>query len=331
MGDLDTYQIAFGPLVRILPLQACIGESARSRVPSWGRCWERSTPGSRPRDIGDWPCHRGTAHRGAARNSCVEPAYDQTEIATLSVPDRGLRCRSQSRRLWTSRVATSLPLYVPAEIRGRRSTLSVRSDERGCRPKSGTRSGRPTPDADVWLAAAWRSEHLQDCRPAGVYTGLDTLSERNGNGSNLEIGWTRKADPAVLSMDWAYKSEGGGGRHLIEGIYNARRTCQRFGLSHPGSLPADYVFFFGYSGVVIAAALERIAVDWDCLFLWGFHDGGLCYLARSSPGGITRIAVGPNEAWPVAAGGGPTARVARPSVPSIIGYGRVVPAFALAS
>ena len=154
----------------------------------------------------------------------------------------------------------------------------------------------PKADADIWLAAAWLAEPLKENRPTGVYFGLDTLNEQDGNGSNLEGGWTRKADPTVLAMDWAYALEGRCDRHLVDGIYKAHRAYRRFGLSYPSSLPADYVFFFGYSGVVLAAALERLGIDWPCLFIWGFHDGGLCYLARSAAGGVTRLAAEPDGA-----------------------------------
>jgi hypothetical protein len=74
-------------------------------------------------------------------------------------------------------------------------------------------------------------------------------------------------------------------------MYKTHRAYQKYGLEYPSSLLADYLFFFGYSGLILAAGLDRIPIDWDCLFIWGFHDGDLGYLARSSPSGITRLAV----------------------------------------
>lgn len=132
-------------------------------------------------------------------------------------------------------------------------------------------------------------KHLRD-RPSGVYLGLDTLNENRGEGKNVEIGMTRDANPGELEMDWAYRLSQRGESHLIEGMYKAHRAYQKFGLEYQGRLLDDYLFFFGYGGLVLAAALERIAINWDCLFIWGFHDGDLGYLARSSPKGITRLA-----------------------------------------
>jgi len=148
----------------------------------------------------------------------------------------------------------------------------------------------PDVEADVLLAGAWLKESIFEFRPSGVYLGLDTLNEHQGNGKNIEIGMTIAADPTTLNMDWAYHLEQRGESYLIEGMYEVHKAYQKLGLDyHTGNL-GDYLFFFGYSGIVLAAALERIAVNWDCLFIWGFHDGDLVYLARSSPKGITRLA-----------------------------------------
>jgi hypothetical protein len=148
----------------------------------------------------------------------------------------------------------------------------------------------PEVEGDVWNAGAWLRKSISEFGPSGVYLGLDTLNENRGDGKNVEIGMTRDADPDKLKMDWAYHLPRRGDSHLIEGMYKAHRSYQKFGLEYPSNLLADYLFFFGYSGLVLAAALERIAVDWDCLFIWGFHDGDLAYLARSSSTGIKRIA-----------------------------------------
>jgi hypothetical protein len=150
--------------------------------------------------------------------------------------------------------------------------------------------GTPEVEADVWLAGAWLKECIFEFRPSGVYLGLDTLNERRGNGKNIEIGMTVAANPAKLDMDWAYSLERRGEEQLIEGMYKAHRAYQKFGLEYPSSLLAEYLFFFGYSGLVLASAIEQIAVNWDCLFIWGFHDGDLAYLAKTSPQGVTRLA-----------------------------------------
>lgn len=150
----------------------------------------------------------------------------------------------------------------------------------------------PTPDveSDVWLAGAWLTESIGTYAPNGVYLGLDTLNEHQGEGSNLEIGMTRHADPNVLSLNWAYSLERYGERHLIEGVYKAHQACRKLGMEGRVRQLADYLFFFGYGGAVLAAAIERAGAGPDCLYIWGFHDGDLGFLARSSPSGVTRLA-----------------------------------------
>jgi hypothetical protein len=148
----------------------------------------------------------------------------------------------------------------------------------------------PDVEADVWNAAAWLKETVFEFRPSGVYLGLDTLNERQGAGKNVEIGMTREANPEELEMKWAYRLPEYGEDHLMEGMYKVHREYEKLGFESSSSLLADFLFFFGYSGIVLAAAIERIAVDWDCLFIWGFHDGDLGYLVRSSSNGIARLA-----------------------------------------
>jgi len=133
-------------------------------------------------------------------------------------------------------------------------------------------------------------ESIFEFRPTGVYLGLDTLNENRGEGKNVEIGMTRDANPEELIMDWAYRLPERGENHLIEGMYKAHRAYQKSGLEYPSSILANYLLFFGYGGLVLASAIQRIPVNWDCLFIWGFHDGDLGYLARSSPSGVERIA-----------------------------------------
>jgi hypothetical protein len=148
----------------------------------------------------------------------------------------------------------------------------------------------PDVESDVWLAGAWLKESIFSFRPTGVYLGLDTLNELRGDGENVEIGMSRSAIPNATDIQWAYSLEERGEKHLIDGMYKAHRAYLKFGVEGPAKLLADFLFFFGSSGVVFASAIERIGVNWDCLFIWGFHDGGLYSLARSSPTGITRMA-----------------------------------------
>jgi hypothetical protein len=150
----------------------------------------------------------------------------------------------------------------------------------------------PTPEveADVLLAGVWLKENFFEYQPSGVYLGLNTLNENGGRGKNIEIGMKRAVNPLKLEMEWVYRLPQRGQDHLIKGMYGIHVAYQKFGLKYPASLLADYLFFFGYSGLVLASAIERIKIDWDCLFIWGFHDGDLAYLARSSPKGVTRMA-----------------------------------------
>ena len=191
---------------------------------------------------------------------------------------------------WTSRSTTSLTVVRDGGD-PRKSFDALRDIGRRVMPSAVWDKVRaPDVDSDVWLATAWISESVGDYAPTGVYFGLDTLNEHQGEGSNVEIGMTRAADPGVLELDWAYSLERYGERHLIDGAYKANRACRKAGLEGTGRELAEYLFFFGYSGVVLAAAVERIGVDSDCLYIWGFHDGDLGFLARASPSGVTRLA-----------------------------------------
>jgi hypothetical protein len=148
-----------------------------------------------------------------------------------------------------------------------------------------------TPDvrADVDAAASWLYGTITPFRPTGVYLGLDTLNERDGQGKNVEIGMTIKADPVPLNMDWAYRCEKYGDDHLIRGMYETHQTYKAFGLEYEVGLLADYLFFLGYSGIVLTAAIEKLRVEGPTMFVWGFHDGDIGFLARSSPDGVERL------------------------------------------
>jgi hypothetical protein len=148
-----------------------------------------------------------------------------------------------------------------------------------------------TPDieSDIEDAGRWLRETITLYRPTGVYLGLDTLNEDDGAGKNVEIGMTTEADPATLAMEWAWSCEQYGDDHLIRGLYEVHKTYQDAGLEYPASLLADYLFFFGYGGIVLASALERVPVRWNSLFVWGFHDGDIGFLARGSPRGVERL------------------------------------------
>lgn len=150
----------------------------------------------------------------------------------------------------------------------------------------------PTPDveADVERARIWLRRNISKDRPTGVYLGLDTLNGRGLRGHNVEIGMSRSANPRILNMAWTFRCDRYGNRHLIRGLRQVHRTYERRRLGFDTSNLADYVFFLGYSGIVLTAAIERLAVSWEALFVWGFHDGDIGYLARTSEHGIERLA-----------------------------------------
>ncbi len=157
--------------------------------------------------------------------------------------------------------------------------------------------GVNTPDcaADVEAAAEWLNRNLaKDC-PPGVYLGLDTCNERDGSGKNIEIGMTDQVDPKRDDLEWIFDGLDYGDNHLIRGLYEIHKGYESFGLDESKSLLPDYIFFMGYSGVVLAAAIEKLNWRWKALYVWGFHSGDLALLARTSHKGIERLAVYPTE------------------------------------
>ncbi len=82
----------------------------------------------------------------------------------------------------------------------------------------------------------------------------------------MELGLSNEVDPESLEMNWIYGDVEPAGEHLIRGIYEIHRTYQD--AEYEVSKLADYLFFFGYSGIVLAAALEQLPIDWNSLFVW---------------------------------------------------------------
>jgi hypothetical protein len=123
----------------------------------------------------------------------------------------------------------------------------------------------PDVEADIWNAAAWIKGPFDDGRPTGVYFGLNTLNERDGEGFNVSMGLSQGIDPAVLDMS-SWRFGGRGESYLIDGMYNVHNAWRRFDIGYPDSLIFHYLFFLGYGGVILAAALERLVIQSDCLF-----------------------------------------------------------------
>ena len=148
----------------------------------------------------------------------------------------------------------------------------------------------PNTEADIAAAADWLRKNIADHRPTGVYLGLDTLNQAGQWGKNVEIGLSDSADPSLHDMEWIFDGLDYGDNHLIRGLYEVHQAYDALGLDYPQILFPDYVLFLGYSGIVLAGAVERMRPDWDSLFVWGFHDGDMGYLARTSPRGVGRLA-----------------------------------------
>ncbi len=151
----------------------------------------------------------------------------------------------------------------------------------------------PDTESDVASATTWLQKSFSKYPPTGVYLGMDTANEREGLGKNIEIGLTDVAGPLPLDMEWIYDGFDYGEDHLIRGLYEIHKSYAAIGLDESDSLLPDYVFYLGYSGVVLAAAAERIPVRWDSLFVWGLHDGDMVFLARGSSKGVERLAKQP--------------------------------------
>jgi hypothetical protein len=147
----------------------------------------------------------------------------------------------------------------------------------------------PDVEADVWLAGAWIDECIRDFRPNFICIGTGTLNGAGANGFNAGIGMSQTAaDPPPLTDGWT-RMERCGSNHLIDGLRKVHAAYQKFS-GGSGNLLFDYLYFLGYSGVVFATAIERINVDWDCLFRWGIGEDRPYDLLRASTAGVTRIA-----------------------------------------
>ncbi len=139
-------------------------------------------------------------------------------------------------------------------------------------------------ERDVGESRDWLKRELaRRASTTGVYLGLDTLNMDDGAGHNVEIGGSAKADPEALDTEWAFENSWFGERHLIRGllemhgVYSSIRDLFSF---------ADYALFLGYSGIVLAAAAERLdrklrSGGMGRLYIWGFHDGDLFPLCSS--------------------------------------------------
>jgi hypothetical protein len=148
----------------------------------------------------------------------------------------------------------------------------------------------PDVEADVWLTGAWLDNSIREFRPTFVCIWSDTLNQGGANGSNVGVGMNRAASDPPAVAKGRTRMDRHGPPHLIDGLYKVYAAYRQLDLGYPGSLLFDYLFFLGYSGVVLASAVERIGVDWDCLFRWGIGEDRPYELVRTSTDGLTRLA-----------------------------------------
>jgi hypothetical protein len=151
----------------------------------------------------------------------------------------------------------------------------------------------PTPDIDRDVAAAtdWLASELNDklSKAPGIYLGLDTLNMGEGDGTNVEIGGSSQCDPLKEEMDWVFaRNLRYGHQHLIRGLYELHSVYSLPDWEHVFDL-FDFVFFLGYSGIVLAEAFDRLSTQRTLLAVWGFHDGDLHLLGRKHAGEFQRI------------------------------------------
>lgn len=144
-------------------------------------------------------------------------------------------------------------------------------------------------EGDAASACAWLERSLVDVDgPIGLYLGLDTLNMQGGSGYNLELGWSRDADPASEELDWLYERLQHGSRFLIGGLVGLREEYGQPRWKAEFS-SADYQLFLGYSGIVLAQALRRLERADPTLAAWGFHDGDLFALCRGTGSRVEMI------------------------------------------
>jgi hypothetical protein len=148
---------------------------------------------------------------------------------------------------------------------------------------------------DVAAAVQWLREQLRGRDAAtGIYLGLDTLNMNGGRGANVEIGGSGEADPSKTDLEWMYRCSWYGDGHLIRGLLELHHVYAKdeedlFSF-------ADYVLFLGYSGLVLASAVEGLDLPARAgtkgrLFAWGFHDGDIFPLLRTTLRKTERLAL----------------------------------------
>ncbi|MEJ7137805.1 hypothetical protein [Amphibiibacter pelophylacis] len=138
-------------------------------------------------------------------------------------------------------------------------------------------------DANILRMHQWLELQLADiAAPTGVYLGLDTLNMDQGQGKNIDIGWTT-CDTRLNQSDWIYGQLTHGESVFLDGLYQLH---QIYSLAQWQSVYpiADYMLFLGYSGLIVLEAIAQAQSPYSRLYTWGFHDGDMFLLARSHSG-----------------------------------------------
>lgn len=141
-------------------------------------------------------------------------------------------------------------------------------------------------DKDISEAKNWLLSELSNYPGTkGLYFGLDTLNMDEGRGHNVEIGFSKSCNPAVLNDEWTYECDKYGESHLIKGLFDMWKVFynkEKWSAKEVNFV--EYVVFLGYSGIVLKQALTQIDSLGDYLSMWGFHDGDMGYLIQSVGG-----------------------------------------------
>ncbi|MEM8737805.1 MAG: hypothetical protein AAGG38_04915 [Planctomycetota bacterium] len=156
--------------------------------------------------------------------------------------------------------------------------------------------------ADVVDAERWLRSEIADPRVTGVYLGFDTLNEEDGDGHNVEVGFTSDADPKSTDLGWIRKLSYGR-KHLIRGIYELHSEYKVDFDELEGddveleqledlTIELDLLFYEMYGAIILMAAIQSVAPQESALFVWGMHDGDVRPLCRRSPMGFERIVAG---------------------------------------
>jgi len=145
-------------------------------------------------------------------------------------------------------------------------------------------------ERDIKLATEWMVSSISEFpNSTGIYLGLDTLNMDDGNGTNVEIGFSEDCDPSILNDEWTYDIENYGEGHLIEGLNEVSDTfINEDKWTDDERSFTEYLIFLGYSGVVLREALKKANINHDYLSNWGFHDGDMFFLIQKK-GGLTII------------------------------------------